>query len=83
MCGLVAAAVAVAVVRSLGTFTALIQASHQLHNRMLARVLRAPASFFDSRPAGRIINRYTRRHRCTLDATPFINMFAFWIRLAC
>jgi NhaP-type Na+/H+ or K+/H+ antiporter len=35
--GLVVAAVCVSVLRSIGTFMALVRASHKLHNRMLGK----------------------------------------------
>lgn len=36
-----------------------MQASSQLHSSMLWRVMRAPMSFFDATPLGRVINRFT------------------------
>lgn len=36
-----------------------IKVSRHLHNTMLKSVLRAPMSFFDSTPLGRVINRFT------------------------
>lgn len=37
-----------------------LYASKRLHSRMLASVLRAPLSFFDTTPIGRIISRFSR-----------------------
>lgn len=37
-----------------------LNASSILHNRMLAGVLRAPMSFFDTTPKGRIVNRFAK-----------------------
>lgn len=34
-------------------------AARSLHDRMLIRVLRSPTSFFDTTPAGRIVNRFS------------------------
>lgn len=39
---------------------ACLQSSKLLHNRMLARVLRAPMSWFDTTPSGRIMNRFSK-----------------------
>lgn len=39
---------------------ACINGSKILHNRMLARVLKAPMSWFNSTPSGRIINRFSK-----------------------
>ncbi|GFR66633.1 LOW QUALITY PROTEIN: multidrug resistance-associated protein 1 [Elysia marginata] len=38
----------------------MVAASANLHNSMLDRVLKAPMSFFDSTPLGRIVNRFSR-----------------------
>jgi ABC-type multidrug transport system fused ATPase/permease subunit len=47
-----------------GTRTIIIQviglsAARKLHNKMLWRLLKAPVSFFDQTPVGRIVNRFT------------------------
>ncbi len=38
----------------------MIKASQHLHDDMIHTVLRAPVSFFDTNPTGRIINRTTK-----------------------
>ena len=58
--GLVAASVVVSWLRATLFFLAAVEASRRLHDAAFARVLRAPLSFFDSNPAGRILNRFSR-----------------------
>ena len=38
----------------------LLIGSHALHQSMLDRVIKAPMSFFDNTPAGRILNRFSK-----------------------
>ena len=38
----------------------LLIGSHALHQSMLDRITKAPMSFFDSTPAGRILNRFSK-----------------------
>ncbi|KAI1286986.1 Multidrug resistance-associated protein 1 [Halotydeus destructor] len=45
---------------SLLLFYAALKASKILHDRMLDCVFRAPISFFDKTPSGRILNRFTK-----------------------
>eukprot|EP00250_Pteridium_aquilinum_P010315 c19292_g1_i1 orf=266-5158(-) len=45
---------------SLWIITCSLSAAQCLHNNMLAAILRAPMSFFNSTPLGRIINRFAR-----------------------
>ncbi|XP_055327526.1 multidrug resistance-associated protein 1-like isoform X2 [Paramacrobiotus metropolitanus] len=40
--------------------SARIRAGRKLHEHLLARILRAPMSFFDTTPIGRIVNRFSR-----------------------
>jgi ABC transporter transmembrane region len=37
-----------------------VRAAVNLHNSLLDRILRLPASFFDTNPSGRIMNRFSR-----------------------
>ncbi|KAG1678463.1 Multidrug resistance-associated protein 1 [Nymphon striatum] len=55
-------------------------ATKKTHNVMLERVMRAPMSFFDTTPMGRIINRFSRDVN-TMDTTLIIEIqkFTFFI----
>ncbi|KAG1678468.1 Multidrug resistance-associated protein 1 [Nymphon striatum] len=55
-------------------------ASKKIHNVMLERMMRAPMSFFDTTPMGRIINRFSRDVN-TMDSTLIIEIqkFTFFI----
>jgi ATP-binding cassette subfamily C (CFTR/MRP) protein 1 len=37
-----------------------LSSSRDIHEKMLARVLRSPMSFFDTTPIGRVLNRFTK-----------------------
>ncbi|XP_015781159.1 multidrug resistance-associated protein 1 [Tetranychus urticae] len=39
---------------------AAVEGSRWIHEQMLSRLIRAPMSFFDSTPTGRILNRFTK-----------------------
>ncbi len=56
---LTAATAALVLINSLTWAAGGINAGRVLHTAMLRRVLRAPMSFFDTTPAGRIINRFS------------------------
>ncbi|XP_055333700.1 LOW QUALITY PROTEIN: multidrug resistance-associated protein 1-like [Paramacrobiotus metropolitanus] len=43
-----------------GIAAALIKAGRSLHNSMLIRLMRAPMSYFDTTPLGRIVNRFSK-----------------------
>lgn len=57
---LVCAAVLLSVMRAATLLNSLINSSKNLHNTMLSVVLKAPVLFFDTNPAGRILNRFSR-----------------------
>ena len=40
--------------------TVTLKASSKLHNRVFAKVMRAPMHFFDTTPTGRILNRFSK-----------------------
>jgi ABC-type multidrug transport system fused ATPase/permease subunit len=57
---LTGATVALSASRSAGFTAAALRAASALHDAVLARVLRAPVSFFDATPLGRVLNRFSR-----------------------
>ncbi|XP_066474476.1 ATP-binding cassette sub-family C member 10 [Tiliqua scincoides] len=53
-----------------------IQAATIIHNRLLRRVMKATMTFFDTTPAGRILNRFSSDVYCVDDSLPFmLNIF--------
>eukprot|EP00026_Physarum_polycephalum_P000708 Phypoly_transcript_00709.p1 GENE.Phypoly_transcript_00709~~Phypoly_transcript_00709.p1 ORF type:complete len:1088 (+),score=146.03 Phypoly_transcript_00709:61-3264(+) len=64
--GLVGASAIALVAEAFGAAVASLKASTKFHDSVLARVFRAPVSFFDSTPVGRILNRFSR-DQDTLD----------------
>lgn len=47
-------------VRVLALLSATVTASVMLHNQLLGHILRLPKSFFDTNPAGRVLNRFSK-----------------------
>lgn len=47
-------------VKSILIFVGSLLSSNKIHGNMLTEILRAPVSFFDSNPLGRILNRFTK-----------------------
>lgn len=48
----------------------LLLASEKLHNKMVTAVMKAPVIFFDTNPAGRILNRFSKDIGCMDDTLP-------------
>jgi len=57
-----------------------LSASKVIHNQMLARVLRAPMSFFDTTPLGRILNRFSKDID-VVDVSIRFNLRLLWSQL--
>ena len=51
-----------------------MRASIRLHSDMFSRLLRAPCSFFDSSPAGTILNRFSKDAGAVDEALPTVMM---------
>ncbi|XP_012578180.1 PREDICTED: multidrug resistance-associated protein 7 isoform X2 [Condylura cristata] len=53
-----------------------LRATATLHRRLLWKVLKAPVTFFESTPIGRVLNRFSSDVACTDDSLPFLlNIF--------
>ena len=57
---LVSAAFVLGIIRAYVFFYVSLRAAENLHNKMVACVLQAPVLFFDTNPAGRILNRFSK-----------------------
>ena len=53
----------------------LLKAAEKLHNSMATATIKAPVLFFDTNPAGRILNRFSKDVGCMDDVLPplFLN----------
>lgn len=52
-----------------------ISAGRSLHNAMLVRLMRAPMSYFDTTPLGRIVNRFSKDIDTVDSAIPMLLRF--------
>ncbi|NXM27509.1 MRP7 protein, partial [Oxyruncus cristatus] len=53
-----------------------LRAATVIHNRLLQRILKATVTFFDTTPAGRILNRFSSDLYCVDESLPFfLNIF--------
>lgn len=68
--GLIAALFTATIIRSFSFFAICNRASVRLHNDTFARLLRAPVAFYDSVPAGRILNRLAKDLSITDETFP-------------
>ena len=57
-------------------YLAALKASENLHDEMTKAVIRAPVLFFDTNPAGRILNRFSKDIGCMDDLLPGQFLFA-------
>lgn len=78
---LCAASLLISIWRAVACFGVCVLAARQLHDASFSHVLRAPLLFFDSNPAGRIINRFSKDLSVVDDAMPAL-VFDFLASLA-
>ena len=68
--GLVSGAFTLAVIRALIYFGVSLRSSENLHNKLVTCLLKAPVLFFDTNPAGRILNRCSKDIGCMDEVLP-------------
>ena len=68
--GLFSVAVAFAIIRAYLFFCISLKSSENLHDKMVTCALRAQVSFFDTNPAGRILNRFSKDIGCIDELLP-------------
>ena len=61
----------------------LLKASENLHNKMATATIKAPVLFFDTNPAGRILNRFSKDVGCMDDVLPSLFLQAVNFSLYC
>ena len=67
---LVCVAVLVVVIRAYLFFHSSLRSSERLHDKMVTCLLQAPVLFFDTTPAGRILNRFSKDIGCIDEILP-------------
>ena len=77
---LVAASFILGIVRAYIFFLVCLRCSERLHDKMVVALLKAPVLFFDSNPAGRILNRFSNDVGCMDELLPL--QFLSTIQLA-
>ena len=68
--GLFSVAVAFAIICAFLFFYISLKSSENLHDKMVTCALRAPVLFFDTNPAGRILNRFSKDIGCVDELLP-------------
>ncbi|XP_068754030.1 ATP-binding cassette sub-family C member 4-like isoform X2 [Montipora capricornis] len=67
---LVVVALVVMTTSSFSFYYLLLKAAENLHSKMTVATIKAPVKFFDSTPAGRILNRFSKDIGCMDDVLP-------------
>ena len=68
-------------ISSFWLYFAALKASENLHDQMTKAVMKAPVLFFDTNPAGRILNRFSKDVGCMDDILPGEFLFAIQLCL--
>ena len=79
---LVAASIVVMTASCFLFYFLLLKAAENLHNKMTLTTLHAPVLFFDTNPAGRILNRFSKDVGCMDDVLPQLFLQAVIICLS-
>ena len=74
--GLVCGDILLGFVSAFVFFRVSLRSSERLHDKMVASVLHAPVLFFDTNPAGRIMNRFSQDVGCMDEALPVKFLFS-------
>ena len=77
--GIACAALCFTMLRAFLFYQVSLSSSEQLHDRMTLAILKAPVLFFDTNPAGRILNRFSKDVGCMDESLPtfFFNSIQF------
>ena len=78
---LVGAAIIFAIIRAYAFLLVCVRCSGRLHDKMVVALLQAPVLFFDSNPAGRILNRFSKDVGCMDELLPLRFLFSIQLVL--
>jgi len=60
LCALLAGFTCLTIIRSASNLLSALRASRVIHHNSLTTLVRAPITFFDTTPVGRILNRFSK-----------------------